>query len=81
MYDVLLLAQQDHGIDTLVFVSDGGGSWGSYAFAPHMLDGLQLAYERSGVRIHTICVGKSAPKARFMEQLAGLTRGICSRSD
>ncbi|MAW60041.1 MAG: hypothetical protein CMJ94_04295 [Planctomycetes bacterium] len=81
MYDVLLLAQQDHGIDTLVFVSDGGGSWGSYAFAPHMLDGLQLAYERSGVRIHTICVGKSAPKARFMEQLAGLTRGICSRID
>lgn len=75
MYDVLIEAQQDSEIDTLVFVSDGGGSWGSYAFAPHMLDGLRLAYERTGIRIHTVCVGKSANKARFMEQLADMTRG------
>ena len=79
MYDVLLETQNDPEIDTLVFVSDGGGSWGSYAFAPHMLDGLQLAYERTGVRIHTICVGKSANKARFMEQLADMTRGKMER--
>lgn len=79
MYDVLLEAQQDPEIDTLVFVSDGGGSWGSYAFAPHMLDGLQLAYERTGVRIHALCVGKSANKARFMEQLADMTGGRMER--
>ncbi|MCH2101528.1 MAG: hypothetical protein MK209_06365 [Planctomycetes bacterium] len=75
MYDVLCEAQLDPGIDTLVFVSDGGGSWGSYAYPPHMLDGLRLTYERSGVRIHTVCVGKSANKARFMEQLAEMTSG------
>lgn len=79
MYDILVEAQQDPEIDTLVFVSDGGGSWGSYAYPPHMLDGLQLAYERSGVRIHSVCVGKSANKARFMEQLAEMTSGRMER--
>lgn len=79
MYDVLLAAQTDPQIDTLVFVSDGGGSWGSFAYPGHMLDGLNLAYERSGVRIHTICVGKSRNKARFMTQLAEITSGRMER--
>jgi hypothetical protein len=79
MYDVLLEAQSDPEIDTLVFVSDGGGSWGSFAFSGHMLDGLSLAYERSGVRIHTICVGKSRNKARFMTELAEITSGRMER--
>lgn len=79
MYDVLLAAQTDPEIDTLVFVSDGGGSWGSFAYPEHMLDGLSLAYERSGVRIHTIFVGKSRNKARFMTQLAEITSGRMER--
>jgi hypothetical protein len=79
MYDVLLAAQTDPQIDTLVFVSDGGGSWGSFAFPGHMLDGLSLAHERSGVRIHTICVGKNRNKARFMAQLAEITFGRMER--
>jgi hypothetical protein len=79
MYDVLLAAQTDPGIDTLVFVSDGGGSWGSFAYPGHMLDGLSLAYERSGVRIHTICVGKNRNKARFMAKLAEITSGRMER--
>lgn len=79
MYDVLLAAQSDPGIDTLVFVSDGGGSWGSFAYPGHVLDGLRLAYERSGVRIHTICVGKNRNKARFMTQLAEITSGRMER--
>jgi hypothetical protein len=79
MYDVLLEAQSDPQLDTLVFVSDGGGSWGSFAYPGHMLDGLRLAYERSGVRIHTICVGKSRNKARFMTELAEITSGRMER--
>jgi len=79
MYDVLLAAQTDPDIDTMVFVSDGGGSWGSFAYPGHMLDGLRLAYERSGVRIHTICVGKNRNKARFMTELAEITSGRMER--
>lgn len=75
MYDVLIEAQQDVEIDTMLFISDGGGSWGSFAFAGHMLDGLEFAHQRSGVRIHTICVGKSKTKQRFMRDLAEATGG------
>ncbi|MBC8403731.1 MAG: hypothetical protein H8E15_00780 [Planctomycetes bacterium] len=75
MYDVLVEAQEDPEIDTILFISDGGGSWGSFAYAGHMLDGLGFAHQRSGVRIHTICVGKSKPKLRFMRDLAELTGG------
>ena len=75
MYDVLIEAQQDVEIDTMLFISDGGGSWGSFAFAGHMLDGLSFAHQRSGVRIHAICVGKSKTKQRFMRDLAEATGG------
>jgi VWA domain-containing protein len=75
MYDVLVEAQFDPEIDTIVFISDGGGSWGSFAYPGHMLEGLKLAHQRSGVRIHTICVGKNGNKARFMQQLADITHG------
>ena len=75
MYDVLIEAQQDEEIDTMLFISDGGGSWGSFAYAGHMLDGLAFAHQRSGVRIHAICVGKSKTKQRFMRDLAEATGG------
>jgi VWA domain-containing protein len=75
MYDVLNEAQADPEIDTIVFISDGGGSWGSFAYPEHMLEGLRLSHQRSGVRIHTICVGNSKNKARFMQQLADITHG------
>ncbi len=75
MYDVLIEAQEDEEIDTMLFISDGGGSWGSFAYAGHMLDGLRFAHQRSGVRIHAICVGKSKTKQRFMRDLAESTGG------
>lgn len=75
MFDVLVEAQLDPRIDTIVFVSDGGGSWGSYAFSEHMLDLLAWQHERTGVRIHAICVGQDRNKARFMERLAAATSG------
>jgi hypothetical protein len=75
MYDVLIEAQEDVEIDTMLFISDGGGSWGSFAFAGHMLDGLEFAHQRSGVRVHAICVGSSKTKQRFMRDLAEATGG------
>jgi len=79
MYDALLDAQSDQQLDTLIFVSDGGGSWGSFAYQAHMLDGLERAFQRSGVRIHCVCVGKNSRHARFMESLAALTGGTMIR--
>jgi hypothetical protein len=75
MYDVLVEAQEDTDIDTIVFISDGGGSWGSFAYAGHMLDGLRLTHQRTGVRIHCICVGSSKTKLQFMKDLSELTDG------
>ena len=66
MHDVLVEAQRNDMVDTMLFISDGGGSWGSYAFAGHMEPVLKQEYERTGVRIHSIFVGNSKTKRRFM---------------
>jgi hypothetical protein len=76
MHDVLVEAQRNDMVDTMLFISDGGGSWGSYAFAGHMEPVLKQEYERTGVRIHSIFVGSSNTKRRFMQNLADLTSGI-----
>jgi len=76
LYDVLIAAQQIPEVDTIVLISDGGGSSGSHQYAGHMLDGLKREHLRTGVRIHGICVGKDAPKVRFMKDLAAATGGI-----
>ncbi len=75
MYDVLVEAQRVDTIDTMVFLSDGGGSWGSFAFPSHTLDGLAQEYLRSGVRVHTIGVGATGVRREFMQELARLTGG------
>jgi hypothetical protein len=76
MHDVLVETQRNPGVDTLLFISDGGGSWGSYAYPGHMEKVLKAEYERTGVRIHCIFVGKDKNKRRFMSNLASLTSGI-----
>ena len=68
--------QRNPAVDTLLFISDGGGSWGSYAYPGHMEKVLKAEYERTGVRIHCIFVGKEKNKRRFMENLAAMTSGI-----
>ncbi|RMH00994.1 MAG: VWA domain-containing protein [Planctomycetota bacterium] len=75
LYDVLVAAQHIEGVDTLVLISDGGGSSGSHQYAGHMLDGLKREFRRTGVRIHTVCVGRDGPKVRFMRDLAAATGG------
>ena len=79
LYDVLVAAQRISEVDTIVLISDGGGSSGSHQFAGHMLDGLKREFQRTGVRIHGICVGKDAPKVRFMKDLAAATGGIMTQ--
>lgn len=81
LYDVLVHAQRLPEADTIVLISDGGGSSGSHQFAGHMLEGLRREHRRSGVRIHGICVGKDAPKVRFMTDLAKMTGGIMAQPD
>ena len=76
MHDVLVEVQRNPAVDTLLFISDGGGSWGSYAYPGHMEKVLKAEYERTGVRIHCIFVGKEKNKRRFMENLAAMTSGI-----
>ncbi len=81
LYDVLIAAQAIPEVDTIVLISDGGGSSGSHQYAGHMLDGLRREHRRSGVRIHGICVGKDGPKVRFMRDLAAATGGIMVQPD
>ncbi len=76
LYDVLVHAQRLDEVDTLLLISDGGGSSGSHQYGGHMLEGLKREYERTGVRIHGICVGKDGAKVRFMRDLAAATGGI-----
>lgn len=81
LYDALVWAQNQPGVDTLVLISDGGGSSGSHQYAGHMLDGLRRERERTGVRVHGVCVGSDPPKIRFMEELADMTGGRAVRPD
>lgn len=77
LYDVLIAVQNEPEVDTIVLIGDGGGSSGSHQYAGHMLAGLEREYRRTGVRIHGICVGRDAPKIKFMQDLAAATGGRC----
>jgi len=79
LYDLLIWAQRQPGVDTILLISDGGGSSGSHQYPGHMLAGLEREYARTGVRVHGICVGHDPPKIRFMERLARATGGILVR--
>ncbi len=75
LVDVLLWAQNLEGVDTILLVSDGGSSSGLHQYSEHMLDTLLAEHERTGVRIHGICVGPDDRKASFMRKLAESTGG------
>lgn len=75
LYDTLIEIQNDPGVDTIVYIGDGGGSWGLHAYAGHMLVGLEREFARTGVRVHAICIGSDKPKTRFLEDLAEMTGG------
>ncbi len=76
LFDALVEAQEKPEVDTIVLITDGGSSSGSHQFAGHMLERLGQEYLRTGVRIHTICVGTDRPKIKFLQDLARLTGGL-----
>ncbi|MFQ5750312.1 MAG: hypothetical protein ACE5H3_12800, partial [Planctomycetota bacterium] len=75
LFDALVEAQEAPEVDTILLISDGGSSCGSHQFAGHMLERLELEYRRTGVRIHTVCVGTDRPKIKFLQDLARITGG------
>ena len=75
LVDALIWAQHLEGVDTILLVSDGGSSSGLHQYSEHMLEALIAEYERTGVRIHGICVGPDKRKAAFMGKLAESTGG------
>jgi len=75
LFDALVEAQEAPEVDTILLISDGGSSSGSHQFAGHMLERLGQEYRRTGVRIHTVCVGTDRPKIKFLQDLARLTGG------
>jgi len=70
-----LWAQNLEGVDTILLVSDGGSSSGLHQYSEHMLETLLAEHDRTGVRIHGICVGPDDRKAAFMRKLAESTGG------
>jgi len=78
-YDALIEALSEPELDTILLLSDGEPTYGTYIQNQNIIDNIQENNRFKKVVINTIVTGKTGTNLALMQKLAEMSNGICTK--
>jgi HEAT repeat protein len=76
IYDAVIEAASIPDVDTVILLSDGRPTYGTYSDREHFVEGLREFERFSRVAVHTVLTGSKGIDRELMERSAEVTRGV-----